>query len=258
MKKKIIIIIIAAVVVLAGVLCAIFLLPHNGGDKPGETTGTEAPADTSAAPVVTESEETDPPIEIVTDDPEDVSLLIAENVRLVRTFSYTGLYVEDGSDEIVEKIVAVNVKNSGNKAVQYLAFTLKGSDGKDYVFEVTTLLPGDSVTVLEKNRASYDKDVTYEVSGCDSCAYFTETPSLCSDVIAVTANGHNITVKNLTDKTIASCRVYYKNVNGDSLIGGITYTVGYENLEPGQELTAVSKHFDGDSSKIMFLTYAEQ
>ena len=50
--------------------------------------------------------------------------------------------------------------------------------------------------------------------------------------------------------------VYYKNVSGDMLLGGITYRAGVKNLAAGESQSCYTSHFVQGASKLLFVTYA--
>ena len=49
---------------------------------------------------------------------EDVELDLGKNLVVTDIGSYTGMYMEDGSDEIVARVLMIVVKNTGSAAMQ--------------------------------------------------------------------------------------------------------------------------------------------
>ena len=66
---------------------------------------------------------------------------IGNDLEIVSTGRYAGLFVEDGSDETVSDVFCIRVKNTGSTGVQYAHITLTRG-GECYEFDITTLLPG--------------------------------------------------------------------------------------------------------------------
>lgn len=69
---------------------------------------------------------------------------IGNDLEIVSTGRYAGLFVEDGSDETVSDVFCIRVKNTGSTGVQYAHITLTRG-GECYEFDITTLLPGETV-----------------------------------------------------------------------------------------------------------------
>ena len=76
---------------------------------------------------------------------------IGNDLEIVSTGRYAGLFVEDGSDETVSDVFCIRVKNTGSTGVQYAHITLTRG-GECYEFDITTLLPGETVQALELSR----------------------------------------------------------------------------------------------------------
>lgn len=167
-----------------------------------------------------------------------------------------GLYVEDGSDEALSSIFTVTFRNDSDKDLQYAKLLL--TVGKEeYVFEISTLPAGESVRAMEMNRkaftgASGDVTLTQE-----NIAWFGEAPSMHTELFKITQRNNALILENISGQTItAPIYVYYKNYSDNVYIGGITYRAGtQEELAPGKSVVLSAKHFDGDASRLMFVTY---
>ena len=201
-------------------------------------------------------DETEPP-EITPDDPDD-GYDLGRGLRILRFGSYAGMFVEDGSDEIVSGLVAVTVRNTGDESVQLARFTVRDADGEMYSFELTTLLPGEKVMVLEKDRKSYKGGTESFSAELTAYAAFAEEPTLCPEVLELTGKDNAVTVKNISGKPVSDGYVYYKNKQGETLIGGITYRVSFGALQPGASVTVPTSHFSEKNSVLVFAVYAEQ
>lgn len=184
------------------------------------------------------------------------TMALGNGINIISLSNYAGYYVEDGSDEIVSDIPVVTVENTGSDAVQYMNFSLSAADGTTYEFELTTLLPGQTMTVLEKNRAALKADAQMISAAVNNYAVFSEEPSMHTDIFQLSCIGNTLTVKNISNQTISSAKVFYKNMSGDLLIGGITYMVSGPELAPGAEVTIKPSHFADGESRILFVTYA--
>lgn len=168
-----------------------------------------------------------------TTEPEPVRTL-----SVIEVAGYTGYFVEDGSDEIVENVACILVENTTEEYLDYGLITANFGE-KEYTFTVTGLPGGSSAWVLETNRGTADAGDTY--------AYVGETISPLRQVVTqddrvtVELKEGIIAVTNVSEKDLPSVRVYYKSLLDDGvLLGGITYTVLAEGLKAGEsrELTA--------------------
>lgn len=69
---------------------------------------------------------------------------IGNDLQLVSTGRYAGLFVEDGSDKTVSDVFCIRVKNTGSSDVQYAHITLtRGSEC--YEFDISTLPAGQTL-----------------------------------------------------------------------------------------------------------------
>lgn len=191
------------------------------------------------------------------EEPAQDAMDLGQGISLVEVRRYSGMYLEDGSDTIVQDVLAILVENTGEEAVQLATVELHTVDGQLYTFEFTTLLPGEQMLVLEKNRAAYDPTLQVVYAMTNGVAIFAEEPSMHSDVLELSTSDGAITVKNVSGDDFAGGRVFYKNVSGDLLIGGITYMATVPALQEGQEVTLSAVHYTDSGSRLMFVTYAE-
>ena len=60
---------------------------------------------------------------------------IGNDLEIVSTGRYAGLFVEDGSDETVSDVFCIRVKNTGSTGVQYAHITLTRG-GECYEFDI--------------------------------------------------------------------------------------------------------------------------
>lgn len=239
----------AAVIVAVTGVCVGLLLARAGRDRAAGLSGEKE----SALP--SEKTATDGSAEAAA-----CSLSLGEGLAVTEIRQWTGSYLEDGSDETVAEALAVTVFNGSTKKIRLLEFTLDDI----YEFRITTLLPGDSVTVLEKNRASFTGSVAGEKTEITALAVFEKEPSMQPDVFEVTAEDGTITVRNISGRDIAQARVFYKRLlpgseycgQGDRWLGGITYTVTVPALAAGEEVTLTSGHYAAGEYQLLFVLYA--
>lgn len=169
----------------------------------------------------------------------------------------TGMYVEDGSFEVIDGIFTVTFKNNSDRTLQYAKLILTMGE-EDYTFELTTIPAGASVRAMEMNKKPYVPSKGEITLNQDNIVWFDAEPSMCETQVEITPTNNGIVVKNISGETIsAPLHVYYKNYADEVYIGGITYRAGTQkDLAPGEAVALSAKHFDPEASKLMFVTYA--
>ena len=70
--------------------------------------------------------------------------------------------MEDGTDEVVSNVLMIVVRNTSERTLQYAEISLK-ADGKEAVFNISTLPPGEEMVALEKNRTEYVSEDEYKL-----------------------------------------------------------------------------------------------
>ena len=85
------------------------------------------------------------------------SINVGSGLCIVDIGAYTGMYMEDGSNEVVSGVLMCIVTNEGDRAVEYAQLKLHDGE-KDIPFTLTALLPGRSVVLLAQDKTAYNKD----------------------------------------------------------------------------------------------------
>lgn len=190
------------------------------------------------------------------DIPEQIEVNLGYGIRISQVGKYTGMYMEDGSNEFVSDVLMILVTNDTPDDLQFAQIQLSNqTDVAD--FELTTLPAGESLVVLEKNRKPYSEGYSYAVA--NHITFFPEPMGLMEDRIEISTLENILNVHNLTQQDIPGpIHIYYKNTASGQLYGGITYRITLdEGLAAGQIQQLVSSHFSTASSKIMFVTCGE-
>lgn len=162
---------------------------------------------------------------------------------------FSGQYVEDGRDELVENVAAILVTNNTDRFLDLatIAFTI---DGQDATFIVTGLPAGESAWVMEatKLRATNSSEFVY----LDCMTSFRDGVINSTEKVTITADGNMLTATNNTDQTLEGVFVYYKTVHTDgNYFGGITYLVDFGTLAPGASVESMAGHYDAGKSKLV-------
>ena len=194
---------------------------------------------------------------------EDVKELVQENNEAVEEgnikcteFSiFSGQFVEDGKDELVQNVAAMLVTNHSDKFLEFATLQYD-IDGKEAYFVVTGLPAGQSAWVMEKSRLTINGDAKFTYKGCvDS---FRDDVVTATDKIKISTSGNMMTVINKADKTLKDVCVYYKVKYTDgNYMGGITYVVNFGELEAGESLEKLAGHYDEESAEIVRISFNE-
>lgn len=237
---------IALALALALLLAVILLVPS----QPKEESYTSQTVNQGGMQVVTSKE----------NKGSNLSVLLRDCLEIQSVGGYTGTYMEDGTDELVTDVLMLKVVNVGEEAVEYAKITMKLGD-ETAEFALTTLQPGATVILLEKNRMAYDKSVNYrdaEVT-CDNLALFDKPLSLNEDKISIQTLKGAINVTNISGEDISGrITVYYKNMAAGIYYGGITYRITLEDgLKAGEIRQIMASHFNESGSEILFVNITQ-
>ena len=175
-----------------------------------------------------------------------------KNMEILSIGQYSGKFLEDGSDTDKENILAIVVKNTSDKVIDYGEITMKISGKSGTLkFKVTNLKPGAAALVMESSgEVEFNTQDRYIYVASNSNTI--KSTSLKEDEVAITTKGNKITVENLTDKNINKVYVYYKTVSpGNCYLGGVTYRLKLQNVRSGKSVSAESRHFSNLSSEII-------
>lgn len=217
------------------------------------------PATTAATTTATEAanpEHTEEPkvAEIQVDEGQLNETYLGQGLKITNIGAYTGLFVEDGSDEMVSDVLMLVVANEGNTDIEYAEISMPTDNGNAF-FSVSTLPAGESVVLMEKNRMSFTGKEDILLAEVSSCAVFQEPLSLHEDQFKLQILDGTINVINVSGEDIAeNIEIYYKNAASDLYYGGITYRLRIEGGIKADEIKQITtSHFSVSGSKIMFL-----
>ena len=222
---------------------------HNTQESPSEQTDesgiTDAAAESSGQDTI--------PAQINGVTLQEYAL--GKGLTLVEVGKYTGVYMEDGTDEIVSNVLMVIVRNDGQQDIQYAEITVPTS-GAEAKFSLSTLPVGESIVLLEQNRMVWSDDENYTSAAAQNIALFTDSMDLCEDLISIQALDGVVNITNISGADISGdIVIYYKNASSDLLYGGITYRVRLEGGLKADEIRQITaSHFSENGSRIMFVT----
>lgn len=170
--------------------------------------------------------------------------------------SFTGAYVEDGTDEEVTDVLALIVKNTGENWVEYAELTMD-CGGETARFVLSALPSGSSALVMEANRMTYAAGTVYRLSEEAKIAALTSAVMDFSEDFVLYPDDGVINVENISgmDHT-ESVSVYYKNYRYGLYFGGICYRARFEKgIAAGELAQSVQEHYSNADSVIMYMSY---
>ena len=227
---------ILLILMVAVCIAAVIVRPSLPQEPPARPVQTTAPAvQTETVPVQTVSvpAETQPAINL------------GYGLEITDHGSYTGLYMEDGSDEILAKLL------------QLAEFTAV-SGGEEYRFRLTNLAAGERAVLLEQERRAAS-GAPLESAVLGNAALFPEPMELYEDTIEIGGLEGMLNVQNISAADISGdiC-IYYKYAAQDIYYGGITFRVRIEGgLKAGELRQIPAGHFDPDGCAVVQVTIYE-
>lgn len=192
---------------------------------------------------VTTDTEAGTPWKTMTDDTYSVSVTALGG--------YDGLFIEDGSDEPVTGVLALQFRNDGSQAIAYAEYVFRAGEAT-LSFQLSNLPAGESAVVLEAGRHAYDSAEALKLT--DRLVAFVDELTFASDQVLLVDNSDNsLTLMNLTDRTLPVVRVFYKYWYEDeqTFVGGITYTAKGRNIPAGGSVTIRPSHYVSDGCVLM-------
>ncbi len=193
--------------------------------------------------------------------PDGISFPFAveEGIIIEDSFLYSGVFPEDGKDDIKENIPALKVRNNSGKDIQLLRIFAK-TDKKEFLFEITTLPAGAVVTAFEKNAAALGEGESIISFTAKNRIDFEKPLQLHSEIFELTEHNGIFNIRNISEKDIRSeIYVYYKKKDSDgNYFGGITFRAGAEGLSVNELKQLPATHFNTQDCEVLFIDFAEE
>ena len=270
-KDRAIVGVLLAVLILAAVIAVVVLLATGGFSRRDAEPQPDAatPTEENELPVIdatgepaeaTEAQRIEIPFEIpgfTLLQEAEVGALDGSELELLGVGRYTGDYFEDGSDEPVEDVYAVVLRNNGQDWVDFAAITMS-CGGRTLSFELSALPGTTSAIVLEAGRAVWTEG---DVCGNPHAVITEDTATHRFDFqedFALFPSDGVINLQNLSGKDFRNdVLVYYKNFDYGLFLGGITYLARFSGLENEEIGQSIQSHYSDARSMILYLCYDE-
>lgn len=176
---------------------------------------------------------------------------MGDDLELLSVGKFAGIYMEDGSNEVLSNILMIQVANNSKKDLQLCKFRLEYSKFTAE-FEATNIPAGQSVVLLEKNRRSY-VDEKFQSASVRNVVFFQENMTNIPEKIEISGLKGALNVKNISGADIdKDIYIYYKYTSGKDLYGGITFrTKVQDGLKAGELKQTMTSHFNPDTCVIV-------
>lgn len=177
------------------------------------------------------------------------------NLTIEKMAPYSGMFVEDGSNANIQNVAMLLVNNNGDFPVEYTQIRVACGQ-EEYLFDISALPAGEKLVVQEKTGKSIPEG---KATSASAMVVQRANMEMSEGKVQVIDNGDNtLTVKNLTNETIPTVRVFYKYYmeNEQLFVGGIAFTVRISRLGAGTSVTVQPSHYTSQTSRVvMVLTY---
>jgi len=182
---------------------------------------------------------------------------LVHGLQITDMGSYTGPFMEDGSDETVSNVLMIVLTNTGTELLQYAQIELSGPSGTA-VFSVTTLPAGASVLLLEQTRMQDSPELEFTSAAARNVVFFPEDQTVRTDWFSFQGMEGALNVTNISGADITGdIEIYYKNMVDGQLYGGITYVARIPGgLSADETRQVMTGHFSSSESVIMFVRVA--
>ncbi|MBQ2921454.1 MAG: hypothetical protein IJE58_09775 [Oscillospiraceae bacterium] len=188
---------------------------------------------------------------------DSAELSLGQGLVIERLDGYSGVYMEDGSDDIVQDVMMMLLRNDSDRCLQLARIDVTCGGGTA-VFEVTDLPAGSRAVLLERSRRVYNGE-SVQLAQARDVVFFEESVDPAPETLELQGEEGRITVTNRTGAAIAGpvC-IYYKNSAADVYYGGITYRVTIsQGLAAGETVTVPAGHYDPASCSFIRAHWGE-
>lgn len=214
----------------------------------------QRPALTKPTAVQTQPVQAGPQQTIRIETEEQAPINLGYGLQITDAGRYTGMYMEDGSGDIVSGVMMVVVRNSGEQDVQLANITALCGD-MEYRFSLTNLAAGEQVVLLDLDRKESGGEILSSAVLTES-VLFSEPMDRMADAIEISGLDGMLNVKNVSDADMeGDIFIYYKYAAEDIFYGGITFRVRIEGgLKAGELRQIPAGHYSPAGCVIVQVT----
>lgn len=181
---------------------------------------------------------------------------VSDDLRLAAIGRYTGAYMEDGSGDAVENVLALVLENTSDQLIEYAQISTK-FDNSSAAFQFTALPAGGYVLVLESNRQTISAGAKVQLPEVEQIAFVKDLIlDYSNDFELYNADGV-INIKNVSGKDFEDdIFVYYKTFQYNVYLGGVTYRARFEGgVSNGGIAQNLQSYYSADNSVVVYMAY---
>ncbi len=184
-------------------------------------------------------------------------IVVSDGLQITLISNYSGVFLEDGSDDIVSSIMMIKLENTSEKDLQLARINVK-YDNFTAEYEATNLPSGESVVLLEKNRRTFTEEKFISISA-ENVVFFEENMSVMEDVFETAGGEGFVELKNISNEDVeGTIYIFYKNKVQDVFYGGITYRATIEDsILSGESKRVLTQHFTDERTEIVQIVNVE-
>ena len=187
-------------------------------------------------------------------DAEYISIS-SDGLEVCRIGTYTGIFVEQGTDIECEDVPAIIVRNTTRRMIEKAVF-VQGSQ----TFVITYLPPDGICLVQERSGQPAQKpDELYNLVFREPVQFVADDAEV-QNRVRVEAEKNLITIENISGEDIpGSVNVWYKTKKDGLFIGGVSYKAAVDDgvLKTGSTATVQTAHYDPACSELLLVTFSE-
>lgn len=183
-------------------------------------------------------------------------LEIGSGLTIERIDRYAGRYMEDGSNDTVQDVMMLILRNDAEQDLQLARIRIEYPDFTAE-FEVTNLPAGARAVLLEQNRSTFADEDYLEIIP-QNVVFFPERMDLMPDILELGGKAGLVEVTNVSGADLDDpVYIYYKNSAEDLYYGGITYRVLIEGgIGAGATVRIPAGHYAPEDCRFVMVTSA--
>lgn len=177
----------------------------------------------------------------------------SDGLQICRIGTYTGTFVEQGTDTDCQKVLALVVHNTGKQMLEKAV--VQQANAKF----VVTYLPAGGICIVQECNGKTEKELNRtELPKVTELRYAEASDQ--PQMVEITGENNVITIRNISgEDIIGSVNVWYKTAYNGLYFGGVSYKAAVDDgvLKADSAAKVQTAHYQAEISEILIVTYAE-